>query len=125
MKYHHRDKVTWNEKFEKICRYDETAAVPITRVLETIETYNKEIEQATEEIGRLAEQYSSLSLSGSFSGQVRKSVKLFETHLESIRKKSDPGNVKQIEESLEQLKKKLRLLDDAEEAASKKISRIN
>jgi len=116
--YHHHDKVAWYEKFPI---EDKTTRVSIARVLETIETYNKEIEQATEEIGCLAEQYSKLSLSGSFSSQVRKSVTLFETHLKSIRNKSDPENVKRIEESLNRLKQKLRLLDDAAEAARKKV----
>ena len=121
--YHLHDKVAWCEKLEKKNRIDDkSTTVSIARVLETIETYNKEIEQATEEIGRLAEQYSKLSLSGSFSGQVEKSVKLSETHLESIRSKSDPENVKLIEESLNRLKKKLRLLEHAAEAARKKIT---
>jgi len=88
----------------------EMTKVSIAEVQKTIETYNKEIEEAT---GRLAEQFSELLLSGSFSGQVRKSVKLFETHLESIMNKSDPENVKRMEESLNRLKKMLRLLEDA------------
>jgi len=51
------------------------------------------------------------SLSGSFSGQVKKSVKLLETHLKAIRNKSDPGTIKQIEASLEQLRAKLEVLE--------------
>jgi len=106
---------------------NKTTTVSIAEVKKTIETYNKEIEQATEEIGHLAEQYSELSLSGSFSGQVGKSVKLFETHLESIRNRSDPENVQRIEESLDRLKKKLSLLHNAAEVARQKVShpRIN
>ena len=83
-----------------------------------METYKKEIERATEEIGGLAAHYSSLSLSGCFSHQVEKSVKLFETHLESI---TDPECVKRIEESLNGLKRKLSLLEDAAEVARKKV----
>lgn len=126
--YHHHDKVVWDEKLEKRdCTYDEKTTVSIAEVQKIIKTYNKEIEQATEEIGRLAEQYSKLSLSGCFSGQVEKSVKLVETHLESLRNKSDPENVKQVEESLNQLKKKLRVLQDAAKVADKKVyhPRIN
>jgi len=121
MKHHRRDKVAWYEKVEKRCRYDETTTVSIAEVREIIATCNEKIEEATDEIGRLTEQYSKLSLSGSFSGQVGKSVKLFETHLESIRNKSDPESVKRIEESLDRLTKKLRLLEDAAEAARKKV----
>ena len=125
--HHRHDKVTWYEEKRdhtdnKIDRR-ETTTVSIADVRKTIENYNKEIEQATEEIGRLAEQYSKLSLSGSFSGQVGKSVKLFETHLEGIRNTSDPGKVKQIEESLDQLKGMLGLLHKAAEAAGKKVYR--
>ncbi|EDR10209.1 uncharacterized protein LACBIDRAFT_318382 [Laccaria bicolor S238N-H82] len=122
--YHQHDKVAWCEKVEeKNCIDNETATVSIAQVLETIETYKKEIEEGTVGIGRLAEQYSELSLSGSFSGQVGKSVTLFETHLENMRNKSDPESVKRIEESLNQLKNKLRLLQDAAKAAHKKVYR--
>ena len=128
--HHRHDKVAWDEKLEKRNRiYDETTAVSIAEVQKTIKTYNKEIEEATEEIGNLADRYSKLSLSGSFSGQVEKSVTLIETHLESISNKSDSENVKQMEESLKKLKKKLRLLQDAAKAAHEKVyhplSRIN
>ncbi|KIK03255.1 hypothetical protein K443DRAFT_484799 [Laccaria amethystina LaAM-08-1] len=82
----------------------------ITEVLEIIDACNEKIEEATEEIGRLTEQYSKLPLSGSFSGQL---VKLFETHLKSIRNKSGQESVKRIEESLDRLKNKLSLLEEA------------
>ena len=65
------------------------------------------------EIGRLAEQYSKLSLSGSFSGQIGMSVRLFETRLKYIVNTSDPESVKQTEESLNRLKEKLNLLHKA------------
>ena len=100
---------------------NKTTTIPIAEVQKTIESYNKEIEQATEEIGRLAEQYSELSLSGSFSGQIGKSVKLFETYLESVRNQLDLETVKQIEESLDRLKKKLSLVHSEAEAVRKKV----
>ncbi|EDR10206.1 uncharacterized protein LACBIDRAFT_325894 [Laccaria bicolor S238N-H82] len=119
MKHHLQGKKAWYEKLEKINCIDETTT--IAEVLKTIDTCNENIEEATAQIGRLAEQYSELSLSGSFSGQVGKSVRLIETHLESIRNRSDPESAKRIEESLNVLKKKLRLLEDAAEAARKKV----
>ena len=120
--HHNHGKVAWYEKVEKKnCIDDEKTKVSIAEVQKTIKIYNKEIEQATEEIGRLAEQYSKLALSGSFSGQIEKSVTLIETHLESHRNKSDPESVKRTEESLNQLKQKLCLLQDAAEAARKKV----
>ncbi|EDR01022.1 uncharacterized protein LACBIDRAFT_312793 [Laccaria bicolor S238N-H82] len=121
--YHHHDKVAWCEKVEEKSNYDGTTSVSIAEVQKTNEIYNKEIEEATDEIGSLAEKYSELSLSGSFSGQVGKSVTLFETHLENMRNKSDPESVKRLEESLNQLKNKLRLLQDAAKAAHKKVYR--
>ena len=118
--HHDHGKVAWYEKLEKKnCIDDEKTTVSIAEVQKTIKIYNKEIEQAIEEIGRLAEQYSKLALSGSFSGQVEKSVKLFETQLEGIRNKSGPESVKRTEESLNRLKQKLCLLQDAAEAARK------
>ncbi|KIK01744.1 hypothetical protein K443DRAFT_678156 [Laccaria amethystina LaAM-08-1] len=97
--------------------------ISIADVQKVIENTGKEMAEATEEIGRLAAKYSELSLSGSFSGQVKKSVRLLETHLEGIRNKSEPDSIKQIEASLDQLKNKLRVLEVAAEAAKNKISR--
>ena len=79
--------------------------------------------EATKQIGRLAGKYSELSLSGSFSSQVKKSVKLLETHLECIRGKSDPTSIEQMEASLAQLREKLRLLELAADADREKIAR--
>lgn len=82
---------------------------------------------ATEKIGQLAAEYSELALSGSFTGQVKKSVNLLETHLQGLRNKSDvdPGTIKQIEASLDQLQGKLRVLELAAEAAKSKVSTPN
>ena len=139
---HHMDKhrhynSTWFPLKEKEIYTDEAAKkrheeatellknneVSIADVRKIIENTGKEMEEATQEIGRLAAKYSELALSGSFSGQVKKSVKLLDTHLDCIRNKSDPESIKQIEASLEQLKNKLRVLEVAAEAAKNKISR--
>jgi len=63
--------------------------VAIADVRKVIESTGKETAEATEQIGHLAAKYSELSLSGTFSGQVKKSVKLLETHLEGMRNTSD------------------------------------
>ena len=126
--FHQEEKETYTDEAAKK-RHEEATEllknneVSITDVRKIIENTGKEMAEATEEIGRLAAKYSELSLSGSFSGQVKKSVKLLETHLEGIRNKSDPESIKQIEASLEQLKNKLRVLEVAAEAAKNKISR--
>ena len=100
----------------------QTATVSIADVRKVIENTGKEMAEATEQIGRLAAKYSELSLSGSFSGQVKKSVKLLETHLEGIRNTSDQTSIDQMEASLAQLKEKLRVLEVAADAARNKIS---
>ena len=100
----------------------QTAAVSIADVHKVIESIGRDMAEATEQIGRLAAKYSELSLSGSFSGQVKKSVKLLETHLVGIRNTSDEMNIDQMEASLAQLNKKLRILEVAADAACKKIS---
>ncbi|KIJ95204.1 hypothetical protein K443DRAFT_109193, partial [Laccaria amethystina LaAM-08-1] len=110
-------------------RYDEAAKmfkstqVSIKDVRNFINIIGKEMADATEEIGRLAAGYSNLSLSGSFSGQVRKSIKVLETHLEAIRNKTDDESVKRLEASLEQLRGKLRVLEVAADVTQKKISK--
>ncbi|EDR10204.1 uncharacterized protein LACBIDRAFT_325891 [Laccaria bicolor S238N-H82] len=133
---HHHYNSVWYEKSETHDyidadakrRHDEankmlqTATVSIADVRKVIESTGKEMAEATEQIGRLAAKYSELSLSGSFSGQVKKSVKLLETHLEGIRNTSDQMSIDQMEASLAQLKEKLRVLEVAADAARKKIS---
>ncbi|EDR04932.1 uncharacterized protein LACBIDRAFT_330139 [Laccaria bicolor S238N-H82] len=110
-------------------RYDEatkmfkSTQVSIKDVRSFIDIIGKEMADATEEIGRLAEEYAKLSLSGSFSGQVKKSVKVLETHLEAIRNKTDDASVKRMEASLEQLRGKLRVLEVAADVTQKKISK--
>jgi hypothetical protein len=110
-------------------RHDEAAKmfkstqVSIKDVRSFINIIGKEMADATEEIGRLAAEYSKLSLSGSFSGQVKKSVKVLETHLEAIRNKTDDESVKRMEASLEQLREKLRVLEVAADVTQKKISK--
>ena len=110
-------------------RYDEatkmfkSTQVSIKDVRSFIDIIGKEMADATEEIGRLAAEYSKLSLSGSFSGQVKKSVKVLETHLEAIRNKTDDESVKRMEGSLEQLRGKLRVLEVAADVTQKKITK--
>ena len=100
----------------------QTTTVSIADVRKVIKSIGKEMAKATEEIGRLAAEYSKLSLSGSFSGQVKKSVKLVETHLEGLRNTSDQESIDQMEASLAQLKEKLRVLEVAADAARRNIS---
>lgn len=109
-------------RHEEAIRLLKEKTVSILDVQKIIDGVTIDMGKSTILIGELAEQYAQLSLSGSFSGQVKKSVKLLETHLEAIRNKSDPETIKQIEASLEQLRAKLEVLERAAVAARKKIS---
>ena len=115
------------KKHEEATQNLKDKEVDIEKVRKAADTIGEEMVTATEEIGRLAAKYSELALSGSFTGQVKKSVKLLEMHLEGIRNKGDvdPGTIKQIEASLDQLQNKLRVLEVAAEAAKSKISTPN
>lgn len=84
----------------------------VQRALDEIQVH---LEEDTRELGRIAEEYARLSLSGSFAGQLHKSVKLLATKLESMR--NDGSGVEiiaRMEKSLERLKDKLRLLERAQ-----------
>lgn len=89
----------------------EGTQVSIEDIQSFIDVIEKEMADATEEIGRLAAECSKLALSRSFSGQVKKFVKVLETHLEAIRHKMDDASIKRMEASLEQLRGKLRVLE--------------
>ena len=77
-------------------------------------------------VGRLVESYASLSLAGSFSGQVEKTVKYMEVMLEGMRNnaESDPELVAMVEESLESMKMKLKVVEEAHERAERRVVRV-
>jgi hypothetical protein len=77
-------------------------------------------------VGRLVETYASLSLAGSFSGQVEKTVKYMEVRLEAMRNniESDPELVAMIEESLESMKMKLKVVQEAHQRAERRVVRV-
>ncbi|EDR04943.1 uncharacterized protein LACBIDRAFT_303842 [Laccaria bicolor S238N-H82] len=122
---HQHYNALWSEKHEteeyvdapSEQRYDEATTmfegtqVSIEDIQNFIDIIGKEMADATGEIGRLTAEYSTLSLSRSFSGQVKKFAKVLETHLEAIRHKMDDTSVKRMEASLEQLREKLRVLE--------------
>ena len=122
---HQHYNALWSEKHEteeyldtqRQQRHDEatmmfeSTQVSVEDIQSFIAIIGKEMADATEEIGRLAAEYSKLPLSRSFSGQVKKFVKVLETHLEAIRHKMDDTSIKRMEASLEQLREKLRILE--------------
>ena len=122
---HQHYNAVWSEKHQteeyvdtqRQRRYDEAmmmfgnTQVSIEDIQSFIAIVGKGMADATEEIGRLTAEYSKLFLSGSFSGQVKKFVKVLEMHLEAIRDKMDDASIKHMEASLEKLREKLRVLE--------------
>ncbi|PFH47909.1 hypothetical protein AMATHDRAFT_49936 [Amanita thiersii Skay4041] len=79
-----------------------------------ISRLDKELDSLLILVGNLSQSYAKLSLSGSFAGQVRKSVRLIETNLEAMRNsKADPKSIEKMERSLENMKEKLRIIEAA------------
>ena len=77
------------------------------------------------DLARLVERYSELALSGGFLAQVDKTVKLLEQHYIALRAKSvDEGQLQKVEESLDDMRKKLELLTNAKETARKEVERV-
>jgi len=77
---------------------------------------NQAINRATRELAELVEQYADLSLSGSFSDQVDKTVRLLEQKHTALQGQNDnQDQLQTVEESLDRMKKKNRLLNTTKE----------
>lgn len=91
------------------------------RAEKAINRLTEDVEESTVELGRLAAEYANLSLSGSFTGQVEKAIKLMELNIEKMRNDgSDPQMIARLESSLVSMQKKLQVLREARERARKK-----
>ena len=91
------------------------------RAEKAINRLTEDVEESTVELGRLAAEYANLSLSGSFTGQVEKAIKLMELNIEKMRNDgSDPQMIAKLESSLVSMQKKLQVLREARERARKK-----
>lgn len=89
-----------------------------------IRNLDSQIESLKVEIGKLCHSYQSLSLSGSFAGQIAKSVRLFELNLEALQAGgADPQTIRTMEESIETMRRKEKLVDEAAAATRSQICR--
>ncbi|KAM6499738.1 hypothetical protein JOM56_005246, partial [Amanita muscaria] len=96
-----------------------------TTIQETINDLSEEIEDCLNRLGLLTEEYAKLSLSGSFAGQVGKTVVLLELNLESMRNNgTDSESVRKVEESLERMKEMLSILEKAKAKVLEQIVRL-
>lgn len=89
-----------------------------------IASLDVDMEESLAIVGILTEAYAKLSLSGSFAGQVRKSVRLLETNLQAMRSnQADPKSVEAVERSLVSMKAKLKLVEEAKVKTKEQIGR--
>jgi DNA-directed RNA polymerase subunit L len=81
---------------------------------EALNGCNQHIDEATQGLARLAEDYSYLSLSGSFSAQVEKAVRLLQQSYKGMESKGvDEEQLQKMREALDVMKKKLSVLKEA------------
>jgi hypothetical protein len=109
-----------NAKDQKTQKEQLLAAVKRAR-----DDLTRAIDDETIELGRLVTEYAGLSLTGSFTGQVDKSVSLLELNLEKMRETgADADTIKKMEQSLETLQAQLRLLRKAEGKAQSHVQKV-
>ncbi|KIY66908.1 hypothetical protein CYLTODRAFT_354146 [Cylindrobasidium torrendii FP15055 ss-10] len=84
------------------------------QVQDAVDAMSARVADQTAEIGRLAEEYSQLSLSGNLAGQVQKAVRMVELHAEAMAGQStDEQTTNRVQHALKTLKDKLDLLNKA------------
>lgn len=116
-----RDAEDKYNKAKKEKNNHETMIVDLDQVILDLDL---ELEEALISLGRLTESYARLSLSGSFAGQVKKSVRLLEANLEAMRNnKADLKSIEMIEKSLDNMKQKLKVVEAANEKAKGNVGR--
>src|SRR6266550_661836 len=79
---------------------------------ERIAGFDREMEEQLVSLGRLTEDYAHLSLTGSFIGQVKKTIQFLESNLEMMRQKGepDPRLIERVKRSLDAMNQKLNVL---------------
>ena len=127
--YHHHDHTIWEVQEDKQKKVDvnakkkfEDAALDKTKLKRALDEVKKAslaldqtISSTTVEIGQLCRSYAMLSLSGSFSAQIRKSIKLMEVHLESLEgdKQADPQTIRSVRDAIANLEQQYQVLAKA------------
>ncbi|KAF8634980.1 hypothetical protein AX17_004054 [Amanita inopinata Kibby_2008] len=85
----------------------------------SISTIKTDMQETLTELGELTQSYAQLSLSGSFAKQVKMSVRLLETNLEAMKtNKADSESIQMVEKSLEEMKRKLEIVESAGKKAN-------
>ena len=94
-------------------------------VQDGIDSFTEDIDDSIASLGALSEKYASLSLSGSFSSQVEKSIKLSKLHIKTMQSDaSSPGMVGGLGGTLEDLGGRLDVLMKANENTRKRSNLV-
>jgi hypothetical protein len=92
----------------------EKKAVLLESYQQALSGYNQYINDGTLELAQLVDDYAGLSLSGSFSAQVEKAVRLLEQKYAAMQEQgADQDQIRRIEGSLDVMRRKLELLRKA------------
>ena len=90
-----------------------------------LEDLSRIIDEAMEELARLAEEYASLSLSGSFSAPLEKAISLLEQRCKGMEEKGVGLEVlTKVRTSLDNMKGRLDLLRQAKEKVRERVRKI-
>lgn len=100
-----------------------------TRIIDfdkTIANLDKDMEDALISLGRITQSYSTSSLMGSLPGQIKKSIRLLEMYLKAAQQsgKTDARSIEAIEQSLEDMKGKLKIVEEAGKRAGTNVGRV-
>ncbi|KAM6499740.1 hypothetical protein JOM56_005248 [Amanita muscaria] len=124
---HHYGAMKWQQEEDKKVLLDQEALRNYTEaktehdrqeslrvsVEQTVEGLQKEIDNSLGQVEALTQEYAVLSISGSFSDQVVKTIVLLELHLESMRQKGNVESARKVEDSLKKMKNMLEVVEKA------------
>jgi len=100
--------------------------VTMIELQQAVDKMGEDMTEALAEVAVLTASYAKLSLSGSFAGQVEKSVRLLELTLEGMRcNGTEPETIRIVEESLNSMKAKLQVVEQAAARAGKSIFKFD
>lgn len=131
---HHRCQSTWEQIIDTQVLIDQDVkrkwvaardgkgklAVLNARRDRVLRDLNQIINGATDDLAQHVERYTRLSLSGNFSAQVSSVVRLLEQNYTALETKGvDPDQLQKVNESVEHMKRKLELLNDAKDYVRK------
>ncbi|KIL58586.1 hypothetical protein M378DRAFT_15433 [Amanita muscaria Koide BX008] len=129
---HHYGAMKWQQEEDKKVLLDQEALRNYTAaktehdrqellrvsVEQTVEILQKEIDNSLSQVEALTQEYAALSISGSFSEQVVKTIVLLELHLESMRQKGNVESARKVDDSLKKMKNMLEVVEKAQTKAN-------